>query len=75
MKALIIVLIILLSTSVAAETTPVDSLKDIKDFVLGMNPIILVIAGLVLYFASNLAKLVAIILILVGAASLIMQFI
>jgi|GEM_PF-6414735 len=75
MKAFIAVMVLLLATTaMAQEESQGGTLDSVTSFIIGINPLILIIAGIVLFFASNLAKLIAIVLILVGAASLIVSF-
>jgi hypothetical protein len=72
MKALILLFTLLMVTSAVAQEHQAESAVD---WVLSLNPLILIIAGIVLFFASGLAKIIAILLVLVGAASLILSMI
>ena len=75
MKALIAVMVLLLATTaMAQEEGQGGTLDSATSFIMGINPLVLIIAGVVLFFASNLAKLIAIVLVLVGAVSLIVSF-
>ncbi len=76
MKALVAVLVLLLATTAVAqegEGSNGGALDSATNFILGVNPVILIIAGIVLFFASNLAKLIAIALVLIGIASLVVS--
>jgi hypothetical protein len=71
MKVLIAILVILLAASVVGETD--GSSEDTpKNFLLSANPFILVIAGAIIFFASNLAKIVGMILMAIGLINLVM---
>ncbi len=73
MKALIAVMVLLLATSVAAEAGQ-SSMNDAKNFLSSVNPLILIVAGILLVLASSLAKFIGILLLIVGAVALVVQF-
>ncbi len=74
MKGLVAVMVLLLAATVLAQGVGQNETPDsTTDFIMDINPVVLIIAGVVLFFASNLAKLIAIVLILVGIASLIIS--
>lgn len=69
MKALIAVLVILLAATAMGEPEEDKS----SSFLLGANPFILLIAGAIIFFASNLAKIVGAILMAIGLINLVMM--
>jgi hypothetical protein len=75
MKLLIVVTVLLLTSSVIGESQESSVLDSAKDFLSNVNPLILIVGGLIIFFASNLAKLIGIILVLVGIAGLILTII
>ena len=79
MKTLIILLVVLFAVSATAEgEQPPDSSNIASQawgFLSGFNPILLIVAGVLLLFASHLTKFIAIILIIVGALSLLFSVI
>ena len=74
MKALVAVMVLLLATSVAAETAQ-SGMADAKNFLSSVNPLILIVAGVLLFLASSLAKIIGILLLIVGVIALIVQFV
>ena len=86
MKTIIALFMVLLAVSAVADGLPApesqESSTDSPDiatqawgFLSSFNPILLIVAGVVLLFASHLAKFIAIILIIVGVLSLLLSVI
>ena len=79
MKTIIALFMVLLAVSVVADELPAQESSDAGSnalsFISGLNPIILIVAGIILFFASHLAKFIAIILIIVGILSLLLSVI
>ncbi len=77
MKALVAVVVLVLAASASAQpqTGEKGTAETVKDLILGINPIILLAAGILLFLASNLAKLIAVLLIIIGLAGLILSVI
>jgi hypothetical protein len=75
MKLYMALMVLLLISSACAEAEEASQAQGAVDFILSLNPVILLIAGIILFLASGLAKVIAIILILLGAASLILSII
>ena len=74
---LIAVLVLLLAASVSAQTTGTEAQTSQSglDMLLSINPLILIVAGIILFLAAGLAKYVAIALVLIGVVSLIISLI
>lgn len=76
MKTLIAMFVLLLAVSATADShEQPGALDSVKDFLLGANPIILIVGGVLLFFASDLAKIIAVVLVALGLISLIMSII
>jgi len=73
MKFLIGVLVLLLATSAVAQGNGQAS-SSLTSFLATLNPIVLIAAGVILFFAQKLAKLIAIVLIVLGLILLIIPF-
>jgi hypothetical protein len=74
MKFILPILLMMLFVSLAvAETTEDNGSRSTVDFILSLNPFILIIAGILLFFAANLAKFIGIALALIGVVSLVLS--
>lgn len=72
--ALVAALVLLFSSSVAAQAPAEENSSGSPlDMLLSINPWILIAAGIILFLAANLAKYVAIALVILGIASLIVS--
>lgn len=74
MKAFVVLAVLALVTLASAEPAADGPMKQVKDFFSSVNPIILIAGGILLLVASGLAKLIAVVLILVGVIGLAMSF-
>jgi len=70
MKAIIAVLVLLLVGMVAGESQDTEE-GGISGTLSSANPFLLIIAGAILYFASNLAKAIGVILVIIGILNLL----
>lgn len=71
---LVVILLQMLLPAVFAQESAADS-GDVVDFVLSLNPFVLIAAGVLLILASGLARIIAVMLVIVGLASLILSII
>lgn len=61
-------MVLLLATSALAQVEDVtETAGSAKDYLLALNPLILIAAGVILFFASKFAKIIGILLIIIGA--------
>lgn len=72
---LLAVMVLLLSASVSAAPTPQAAVSEAKLFLMNINPLLFLVAGVLLIIASTLAKYIGIALILIGIASLVVAMI
>jgi|GEM_PF-5165244 len=72
MKALIAVMVLFLVASVSAAEPPnaQNSIDSAANFILSINPLFLIVGGILLIVASSLAKLIGVGLLLIGIVSL-----
>jgi len=69
--SLLAVMVLLLSASVSAEAASQVAVSDAKLFLMSINPILFLVAGVILIIASSMAKYIGIALLLIGIASLV----
>lgn len=69
--SLLAVMVLLLSASVSAASTSQVAVSDAKLFLMSINPLLFLVAGVILIIASSMAKYIGIALILIGIASFV----
>jgi hypothetical protein len=74
MKAYFAVLVLLLIASASAAEPQQSVTSQIKGFFSTVNPFLLIAAGILLFIASGLAKMIGIILLIVGVVWAIVSF-
>jgi len=62
------------NTTTTTTPSPLSGLKDVYTFLLSINPILLLVLGVVLILASKLAKFVGIVLIIIALIHLLFMF-
>jgi hypothetical protein len=71
MKLIVLALVVLLLPIASAQDA--ENGSNALDFIRDLNPLFLIIAGILLFFASHLAKFIAIILVIIGIAGLLIS--
>ncbi len=72
MKYAVLIIAVVLFSSIAFAQSPLDSVGGLAGTVLSLNPLLMLVLGVVLFFAASLARIVGIVLVVIGIIGLIL---